>query len=112
MHRFERQQGTDAEASPRAGARVQRAADHADAFPHADQPVALTVAAQVATLPVVLGSFERLSLVAPLANVAVVPLVPLVMAACALAAPAGLLVASFAGGPAGPGRRTAQRSPG
>jgi competence protein ComEC len=63
------------------------------------EPVALTVAAQVATLPVVLGSFERLSLVAPLANVAVVPLVPLVMAACALAAPAGLLVAPFAGGP-------------
>ena len=63
------------------------------------EPVALTVAAQVATLPVVLGSFERLSLVAPLANVAVVPLVPLVMAACAIAAPAGLLVAPFAGGP-------------
>jgi competence protein ComEC len=63
------------------------------------EPVALTVAAQVATLPVVLGSFERLSLVAPLANVAVVPLVPLVMAACAMAAPAGLLVAPFAGGP-------------
>lgn len=63
------------------------------------EPVALTVAAQVATLPVVLGSFERLSLVAPLANVAVVPLVPLVMAACAVAAPFGALLSGHAPSP-------------
>ncbi|MEO8246087.1 MAG: ComEC/Rec2 family competence protein [Chloroflexota bacterium] len=61
------------------------------------EPVALTVAAQIATLPVVLGSFERLSLVAPLANVAVVPLVPLVMATSALAAPVGLVLAPLDG---------------
>lgn len=63
------------------------------------EPVALTVAAQIATLPVVLGSFERLSLVAPLANVAVVPLVPLVMATAAVAAPVGMVLGGMAGGP-------------
>ena len=47
----------------------------------------------------VLGSFERLSLIAPLANVAVVPLVPLVMATSALAAPIGLALAPLDGPP-------------
>src|SRR6185436_7626018 len=55
------------------------------------EPVALTMAAQLTTLPVVIGSFERLSLVAPLANVVVVPLVPLVMLLCAIAAPLGAI---------------------
>ncbi len=59
------------------------------------EPVALTVSAQLATLPVVVASFERFSIVAPLANVLVVPLVPLVMAACAVAAPVGALLAPF-----------------
>jgi len=58
------------------------------------EPLALTMAAQLATLPIILLTFERLSLVAPLANVAVVPLVPLVMLACAVAAPLGALDAS------------------
>ncbi|HET6744607.1 MAG TPA: ComEC/Rec2 family competence protein [Candidatus Limnocylindria bacterium] len=53
------------------------------------EPVALTMAAQVATLPVILLNFERLSLVAPLANVLVVPLVPLVMLTAAVAALVG-----------------------
>ena len=53
------------------------------------EPIALTMAAQVTTLPVILLNFERLSLVAPLANVLVVPLVPIVMLASALAAAAG-----------------------
>ncbi|MEP6470245.1 MAG: DNA internalization-related competence protein ComEC/Rec2, partial [Chloroflexota bacterium] len=53
------------------------------------EPVALTMAAQVTTLPVILLNFERLSLIAPLANVVVVPLVPLVMLASALAALVG-----------------------
>jgi competence protein ComEC len=53
------------------------------------EPVALTLAAQLTTLPVVLLNFERLSLVAPAANVLVVPLVPLVMLCSALAALAG-----------------------
>ena len=57
------------------------------------EPVALTMAAQLTTLPVVVGSFGRLSLVAPLANVVVVPLVPLVMLLCAIAAPLGAVAA-------------------
>lgn len=53
------------------------------------EPVALTLAAQVFTLPVILVNFEQLSLVAPAANVLVAPLVPLAMAASALAALVG-----------------------
>jgi competence protein ComEC len=53
------------------------------------EPVALTLAAQLTTLPVILLNFERLSLVAPAANVVVVPLVPIVMLCSALAAVAG-----------------------
>jgi competence protein ComEC len=56
------------------------------------EPIALTLAAQLTTLPIVLANFERLSLVAPLANVVVVPLVPLVMLCCAVAAPVGALI--------------------
>ena len=58
------------------------------------EPIALTTAAQLATLPVILATFDRLSLVAPLANVLVVPLVPLVMLASAVAAPIGALDAA------------------
>ncbi len=58
------------------------------------EPVALTLAAQLTTLPVILLNFERLSLVAPLANVVVVPLVPLVMLCCAVAAPIGAIQAA------------------
>lgn len=53
------------------------------------EPIALTLAAQLTTLPVLLVNFERLSLVAPLANVVVVPIVPFAMLACGLAAIAG-----------------------
>jgi len=59
------------------------------------EPVALTLAAQLTTLPVVVASFERLSLIAPAANVAVVPLVPIVMLLCAIAAPLGAIDATF-----------------
>jgi competence protein ComEC len=52
-------------------------------------PVALTLAAQAATLPVLLATFEQVSLVAPLANVLVVPLIPAVMAGAAAASLAG-----------------------
>jgi competence protein ComEC len=45
------------------------------------EALALSLAAQLATLPIVLASFGRLSLVAPLANLAVAPLVPPAMAA-------------------------------
>jgi competence protein ComEC len=59
------------------------------------EPVALTLAAQLTTMPVILATFERVSLVAPLANVLVVPLVPLVMLACAVAAVVGVLGAAL-----------------
>ena len=49
------------------------------------EPVALTLAAQLTTLPVILVNFERLSLVAPIANVLVVPFVPVAMLFSALA---------------------------
>ena len=58
------------------------------------EPLALTAAAQLATLPVILGNFERLSLVAPLANVVVTPIVPLAMLASAIAAVVGALDAA------------------
>jgi competence protein ComEC len=59
------------------------------------EPVALTIAAQLTTLPVVVASFGRLSLVAPIANVVVVPLVPLVMLLCAIAAPLGAIATTL-----------------
>jgi len=55
------------------------------------EPVALTLAAQLTTLPVILVNFERLSLVAPIANVLVVPFVPVAMLFSAVAALAGVL---------------------
>ena len=59
----------------------------------------VSFAAQAATTPVVLFMFGRLSLVAPLVNLIVVPLVPPAMAAGALALVVGMLVG--AGLPAG-----------
>ncbi|HJP70935.1 MAG TPA: ComEC/Rec2 family competence protein, partial [Candidatus Limnocylindria bacterium] len=53
------------------------------------EPVALTLAAQLTTLPVILVNFERLSLVAPIANVLVVPFVPVAMLFSAMASVAG-----------------------
>ena len=53
------------------------------------EPVALTLAAQTTTLPVIVSTFGRLSLVAPLANVVVVPMVPMAMLACAMASAIG-----------------------
>jgi competence protein ComEC len=55
------------------------------------EPVALTLAAQITTLPVILVNFERLSLVAPLANVLVVPFVPVAMLFSAIASAVGAL---------------------
>jgi competence protein ComEC len=65
------------------------------------EPVALTLAAQVTTLPVILVNFERLSLVAPIANVLVVPIVPLAMAASAVAALGGVLLNAISLEPVG-----------
>jgi competence protein ComEC len=59
------------------------------------EPVALTLAAQLTTLPVILVNFERLSLVAPLANVLVVPFVPMAMLFSAIAAVVGAVVGAL-----------------
>jgi competence protein ComEC len=55
------------------------------------ESVAISLTAQAATLPVILLGFGRLSLVAPLANLVIVPLVPAAMAAGAIALIAGWL---------------------
>jgi len=65
------------------------------------EPVALTMAAQLTTLPVILVNFERLSLVAPLSNVLVVPIVPLVMLASACASVGGAVIELLPLGPIG-----------
>jgi competence protein ComEC len=59
------------------------------------EPVALTLAAQLTTLPVILVNFERLSLVAPIANVLVVPFVPIAMLFSAIASLIGALDAAL-----------------
>jgi competence protein ComEC len=61
------------------------------------EPLALTVAAELATLPVVLTTFHQVSLVSPAANVLAAPLVPLIMAAGTLFVPA-LLIPPVASG--------------
>jgi competence protein ComEC len=61
------------------------------------EPVALTLAAQLTTLPVILVNFERLSLVAPLSNVLVVPLVPLAMLTAAGASVGGMVAGAVGG---------------
>ncbi|HEU4671831.1 MAG TPA: ComEC/Rec2 family competence protein, partial [Candidatus Limnocylindrales bacterium] len=73
------------------------------------ESLALSLAAEAATLPLVLADFGRLSLVAPAANLAVVPFVAPAMGAAAFAALGGLLagaglpdvLAPIAGLPAG-----------
>jgi competence protein ComEC len=65
------------------------------------ESLGVSLAAQLATLPIVVASFGRVALVAPAVNLAVVPLVAPVMAAGLVALAGGLLVG--AGVPAGAG---------
>jgi competence protein ComEC len=58
------------------------------------ESLAISLAAEASTLPVVLLTFGRLALVAPLANLLIVPLVPAAMAAGGLALSAGWLGAA------------------
>ena len=60
--------------------------------------LAVSLAAQAATLPVVLVSFGRLAIVSPVVNLAIVPLVAPAMAASAVALGGGF--ATMVGGPA------------
>ncbi|HEY2887402.1 MAG TPA: ComEC/Rec2 family competence protein [Candidatus Limnocylindrales bacterium] len=55
------------------------------------ESLAISIAAEVATLPIVLLTFGRLAIVAPLANLVIVPIVPPAMAAGALALGSGWL---------------------
>ena len=55
------------------------------------ESLGVSLAAQAATLPVVLATFGRLALISPAANLAIVPVVPVAMAAGAVAFGAGLL---------------------
>jgi competence protein ComEC len=61
------------------------------------ETLGVSLAAQAATLPIVLATFGRLSLVAPAANLVAVPMVPAVMAGGAVAFVAGWL--ALAGAP-------------
>ncbi|HEY4633238.1 MAG TPA: ComEC/Rec2 family competence protein, partial [Candidatus Limnocylindrales bacterium] len=65
------------------------------------ESLGVSLAAQAATLPVVLGSFGRLALIAPAVNLLVVPLVAPVMVAGVIAFTGGLLVGVGAPGPLG-----------
>ena len=47
---------------------------------HIREALAMTCAAQVTTLPLLVGSFDRVSLISPLANIIIVPMIPFVMA--------------------------------
>lgn len=53
---------------------------------------ATTIAAQIATLPILLFSFGRISFIAPLVNLTVLPLIPLVMALGFIAVMVALVV--------------------
>ena len=55
------------------------------------ESLAISLAAEAATLPIVLLTFGRLAIVAPLANLVIVPIVPPAMAAGTLALGAGWL---------------------
>jgi competence protein ComEC len=55
------------------------------------ESLGVSLAAQAATLPAVLATFGRLALIAPAANLAIVPVVPVAMAAGGVALGAGLL---------------------
>ncbi|MFN8629789.1 MAG: ComEC/Rec2 family competence protein [Chloroflexota bacterium] len=58
----------------------------------AAEGLGITLAAQAATLPDVLATFGRLSLVSPVVNLLVVPIVPAAMAGGAVALGGGWLV--------------------
>jgi len=52
----------------------------------------MTMAAQIFVLPILLNSFEKLSIVSPLANLIILPVIPVIMGAGFLAGIAGLIL--------------------
>jgi competence protein ComEC len=57
----------------------------------ASEALTATLAAQVLALPIILYHFGNLSLIAPLANILLVPVVPYIMLLCTLALVGGLI---------------------
>lgn len=55
------------------------------------ESAAMTLSAQFLTLPIIIYNFERISLIAPLANILIVPLVPISMCLGSLAGFAGFI---------------------
>ena len=60
------------------------------------QIITMTLAAQIATLPILIYNFGRISFISPLANVLIVPLLPFIMS-LGLAFNIGTLIWSFVG---------------
>ncbi len=56
-----------------------------------DEAIVLTLAAQIATMPLIIGVFGRASLVSPLSNMLILPVQPLVMIGAGLSTVAGWL---------------------
>ncbi len=63
---------------------------------YVSEVIAVTLAAQIATMPLIVYTFGRISLIAPLANLLVMPLVPLLMLAGFVAGVAGMLMPNLA----------------
>lgn len=72
----------------------------ADLMPHlptwARQPLAATLAAQIATLPILASAFHQISAVAPVSNALAAPAVPLITILGALTAPSVAVVPALA----------------
>ena len=68
----------------------------AEKVPFVGQLLIETVSAQVATLPIMIIAFHQMSLIAPLANILILPLIPLAMVLVALAGIGSWIVPSLA----------------
>lgn len=60
--------------------------------PFVGQLLIETMSAQVATLPIMIGAFHQLSVIAPVANLLVLPIIPIVMLLTAIAGVGAMLV--------------------
>jgi competence protein ComEC len=65
--------------------------------PFVGQLLIETISAQIATLPIMIMAFQQLSVIAPIANLLVLPIIPLVMLLVALAGVGVMVVPAFAG---------------
>lgn len=65
--------------------------------PFVGQLLIETISAQIATLPIMIMAFQQLSVIAPIANLLVLPIIPLVMLLVALTGVGVMIVPAFAG---------------